>query len=130
MRACEAAGLRTGFPHPAEQYEQITSKSWMATLSLQPQAKLPAGTKVSKANVLNDAKAAAKAALATLEFIRRQNPFPTEDGENAAPSVINKDGIKKGVVKLGYSWEARFVSIFHNEDDLAVKLTDMLTQRG
>jgi len=36
MRACEGLGIRSLFPHPADQYELITSKSWMATLSLHP----------------------------------------------------------------------------------------------
>lgn len=36
MRACEGCGIRSLFPHPADQYELITSKSWMATLSLHP----------------------------------------------------------------------------------------------
>ena len=42
MRACEIAGLRSAFPHPADQFEVITSKSWMATLSVHPGAHLPA----------------------------------------------------------------------------------------
>merc|ERR1712183_756872 len=54
MRALEAEGIPTGFPHPADQYELITSKSWMATLSIEPDAKLPAATMLSKAAVLND----------------------------------------------------------------------------
>merc|ERR1719487_1244584 len=33
MRAVEAAGVRTAFPHPADLYEFITGKSWMGTLS-------------------------------------------------------------------------------------------------
>lgn len=36
MRACEGLGIRSLFPHRADQYELITSKSWMATLSLHP----------------------------------------------------------------------------------------------
>merc|ERR1712216_237034 len=85
---------------------------------------------VSKANVLSNPKRAAKHALAALAYVRSHSPFPVGDGEPAAPSVINKDGVKKGVVKLGWSWEARFVSIFHSEEDLAVKLTEMLTKEG
>merc|ERR1712048_298993 len=130
MRACEAAGIRTGFPHPADQYEQITSKSWMATLSMQPQARLPAATMVSKAIVLSDPQKAARVALAALAYVRSPNPFPVADGEPPAPSVINKDSIQKGVVKLGWSWEARYVAIFKSEEDLAVKLTEMMTHSG
>jgi hypothetical protein len=103
----------------------------MATLALQPQARLPAATLVSKANVLANAKRSAKKSLAMLEHIRTQNPFKVEDGlAVAAPSVVNKDGVVKGVVKLGWSWEARYVSIFNGEADLATKLTEMLTHPG
>lgn len=130
MRACEAVGIRTAFPHHADQYEHITSKSWMATLSLQPQARLPAATMVSKGNVLSDPKRAAKDALAALTCVRSHSPFTLCDGEPASPSVINKDGVTKGVVKLGFSWEARFVMIFHSEEDLAVKLTETFSQAG
>merc|ERR1740130_688835 len=42
MRACEAAGIRSSFPHPADQYECITSKVWMADLAGMPGALLPA----------------------------------------------------------------------------------------
>ena len=31
-----------------------------------------------------------------------RNPFPVTDGDPAAPSRANADGIKKGVVKLGF----------------------------
>lgn len=130
IRACEQVGIRTGFPHPADQYEMITSKTWMATLSLQPQARLPAATMVSKGNVLSDPKAAAKNSLAMLAYIRSKNPFPVADGEQAAPSVINKNGVVKGVVKLGWSWEARFIKIFNSEEDLGMKLTEILTEPG
>lgn len=129
MRGVEAVGIRTGFPHPADQYELITSKSWMATLSLQPLARLPAATMVSKAFVLTNPTRAARQALGALEYIRAANPFPAPEGRKG-PSAVNKDGITKGVVKLGWSWEARYVTIWHNEEDLAVKLAEMMNQPG
>mmetsp|Transcript_11015 Transcript_11015/g.25177 ORF Transcript_11015/g.25177 Transcript_11015/m.25177 type:complete len:560 (+) Transcript_11015:99-1778(+) len=134
MRACEAAGIRTGFPHPADQLDMLTSKSWMATLALQPQARLPAATMVSKNTVMADAKMAARQALSVLNYIRAANPHPAhgEGGScsSASPSEINKETVKKGVVKLGWSWEARYVAIFHDEEDLAQQLTQMLTHSG
>ena len=39
----------------------------------------------------------------------------------------DKDGVKKGVVKLGFSWEARYVAIFSGEAQLAEKLQEMMT---
>jgi len=130
MRACEAAGIRSGFPHPADQFELITSKSWMATLSAHPAARLPAATLVTKERVVTDPEAAAQQALATLEHLRRMSPFPVGPDEPPAPSNINKDGIKKGVVKLGWSWENRFVMSFNGPQQLQAKLVEMLTIQG
>eukprot|EP00929_Paragymnodinium_shiwhaense_P108003 TRINITY_DN74336_c0_g1_i1.p1 TRINITY_DN74336_c0_g1~~TRINITY_DN74336_c0_g1_i1.p1 ORF type:complete len:579 (+),score=110.20 TRINITY_DN74336_c0_g1_i1:52-1788(+) len=129
MRALESEGIPTGFPHPADQYELMTSKSWMATLSLQAEAKLPAATMLSKAAVLADADGAAKKAMSVLNFIRSKNPFAEWKG-GQGPSVVNKDGVHKGVVKLGWSWEARYVTIFRGEEDLAAKLREMMTTAG
>merc|ERR1711904_24900 len=89
MRACESAGLGSGFPHMADMYELLTSKSWLASLCLQPEAHLPAATLVSKSSVLRDPKLAARQALTALEVIRKRSPFPASGGEPPAPSVIN-----------------------------------------
>jgi len=130
MRACEASGISSGFPHPADQFELITSKSWMATLSTHPWARLPACVLVNKEKVLNDVAAAAQDALSGMEHIRRLNPLPVQPGDPPAPSEINKDGIKKGVVKMGWSWENRFVSAFVGVNQLQARLKDMMTQSG
>jgi len=130
MRACEAQGVPAGFPHPADQLELITSKSWMATLSVHPGARLPACTLVSKDRIVNDLPGAAKEALAALGQIRKLNPFPVKPGEPPAPSEINKDGVQKGVVKLGWSWENRFVSVFVGEEQLRKRMKDMMSQPG
>lgn len=130
MRACEGAGMKTGFPHPADQYEMITSKSWMATLSLDPKARLPAAVMMGKAQVLSNPRAAAQRALKSIDHIRTVNPCHTGPGETAGPALCNQDGVKKGVVKLGWSWEARYVAPFNGEEDLAKQLHTMLTHPG
>lgn len=130
MRACEAAAIRSIFPHPADQYELITSKSWMATLSLHPGVQLPAATLVSKGAVKVNVEAAAENALRALHHIRRMNPFPVEDGDPPAPSAVNKDGVVKGVVKLGWSWENRFVVTFTSPKHLQARLKEMMNQQG
>lgn len=130
MRACEALGLRSGFPHPADLFEHITSKSWMATLSLNPRAFLPAATLVSKGSVNQNAERAAQLAINALNHIRSVNPFPVEAGDPAAPSEINKDGVKKGVVKLGWSWENRFVVTFTTPKQLEARLKEMMNQES
>lgn len=129
MRCCEAAGLPSGFPHPADQFEMITSKSWMATLSLHPLARLPACVLVSKDKVLTDLPTAASDALAALEHVRRLCPS-TDGGEVVAPHAANREKITKGVVKLGWSWENRFVSVWNTMDQLKARLKDMMSQPG
>jgi len=128
MRACEAAGLSAGFPHPGDLFELITSKSWMATLSLHPLARLPACVLVTKDKVLTDLSSAASDALAGMEHIRKLCPHKVEEGDPGAPSEINKDGIKKGVVKMGWSWENRFVSVWTSTSQLQARLKDMMSQ--
>lgn len=130
MRAMEAAGVSSGFPHNADLYELITSKSWMCTLSLWPEARLPAATMVTKGVVQNDPRKAAAQALRALEHIRAANPFVTLPGEPAQPSELNKDGFKKGVVKIGWSWENRFVLSFNGFNDLERRLKEILFQPG
>merc|ERR1712232_150201 len=107
-----------------------TSKSWMATLCLHPGAHLPAATLVSKDAVVLDVGAAARQALEAIARIRHVSPFPVKDGEPPAPSAINKDGVTKGVVKLGWSWENRFVSHFNGIQELQTKLKEILTLDG
>ncbi|CAE8641773.1 unnamed protein product [Polarella glacialis] len=130
MRSCEALGIRTAFPHPADQLETITSKKWMATLSVHPGAFLPAATLVSKGAVMDNVARAAENALNALNHIRSFNPMPVSPGDPPAPSEVNKDGVKKGVVKLGWSWENRFVVTFNNPKQLQERLTEMMSQPG
>lgn len=130
MRACEASSIRSTFPHPSVLYEFITSKTWMATLSPYVESALPAAVIVNKDDYIRDPLQAARRALAGLEEIRAKNPFPKDGEEKPAPSVINRDRIRKGVVKLGWSWEARFVAFFDGEKQLAEKLKDLLIAEG
>eukprot|EP00930_Biecheleria_cincta_P039293 TRINITY_DN27020_c0_g1_i1.p1 TRINITY_DN27020_c0_g1~~TRINITY_DN27020_c0_g1_i1.p1 ORF type:complete len:552 (+),score=102.31 TRINITY_DN27020_c0_g1_i1:26-1657(+) len=130
IKACEAIGIRTSFPHPADQFQLIVSKSWMATLSLHPRARLPAATLVSKNALRVSPKAAAEQALRALHHIRAQNPFEVAADEPPCPSAVNKDSIVKGVVKLGYSWENRFVVTFNGVQQLEARLKELLGQKG
>lgn len=127
MRACEAAGVSSGFPHPADQYELITSKSWMATLSLDPKARLPAAVMVTTETALRDPMHAAKQALTDLECIRHQNPRAPAEWK---VSSVNEHRITKGVVKLGWSWEAKDVLQFSGEEQLRDRMMELLTQTG
>ena len=43
VRAVEAAGVCTRFPHPSQLYQQLLSKEWQPALCLMPQVQPPAG---------------------------------------------------------------------------------------
>ncbi|CAE8587451.1 unnamed protein product [Polarella glacialis] len=128
MRSCQASGICSAFPHPAELYELIASKSWKVSLSLDPLAMLPAAVVVSRSSVESDPVSAARKAVFGLEQIRRQNPFPVLPGEPAAPSSVNEFGVKRGVVKLGWSWEAKDVMVFNSEEELGWRMAEVLLE--
>jgi len=126
MRAMESAGLRTAFPHPANLYELITSKQWMATLSEESKAHLPAGVLMSKEQILKNPHASAEEAMARLEAIRKNSIFAGGGGV----SKVNREGLNKGVVKLGWSWEAKHVWFWTGKNQLATCLKQMICQEG
>lgn len=47
VRAVEAAGVCTRFPHPSQLYQQLLSKEWQPALCLMPQVQPPAGLPLS-----------------------------------------------------------------------------------
>lgn len=148
MRACEASGLRTGFPHPADLYELITSKTWLASLALHPEALLPAAAMVNKGSVLADAAKAARQALEAIAHgqarsqhgasARRSQDEVEQTGERPPKAARGGNGQRlakaeskfKGVVKLGWSWEARYIQRYDSEEELAVVMARMLTLPG
>jgi hypothetical protein len=122
MRGLEAAGLRSSFPHPADLYEFITSKRWMATHCQDPNLRLPAATLVGRKEILRDPMKEAKSALQTLEGLRSNTAFAAVGG----PSVVNRNGVRKGVVKLGWSWEAKHVWFWNGVEELSKSLHSMI----
>lgn len=130
MRACESAGIRSSFPHPADLYELITSKEWMVTLSSHPEACLPAAVSVSKENFLCDQQETAAQALDALNVAWSQKALSASLGHPAALADVNRHGVKKGVVKVGWSWEGQFVYDFLGVELLAVRLQEMLACEG
>jgi len=126
MQGLEYAGLRTGFPHPAVLYELITSKAWMATLSEEHRSRLPAAVLVDKADIQKNPVEAAGNAMSALEAIREKSVFAADGG----PGFFNRAGLKAGVVKLGWSWEAKHVWFWTGRSELTTCLREMLRQPG
>mmetsp|Transcript_7700 Transcript_7700/g.16927 ORF Transcript_7700/g.16927 Transcript_7700/m.16927 type:complete len:529 (-) Transcript_7700:11-1597(-) len=139
MQACEAAGLRPAFPHPSVLYELITSKKWMANLCQEPRSRLPAAVLVNRNDLRQKGlKAAAKKALADLNAARTNTAFASTGGtsiangwQEAAPGAQpQSQEVKKGVVKLGWSWEAKHVWFWHSSSQLEACLSQCLYLDG
>lgn len=103
---------------------------YLATLCLNPGSFLPAAAMVGRDMIAADPKEAARSTLQTLEHIRRMCPFPCGADEPPAPSAINKDGIKKGMVKVGWSWENRFVLSFTGQQQLQKRMSELMALPG
>lgn len=115
MRACEAYGLQSAFPHPADLWELITSKTWMATLCAWPAARMPPATLVSRGSVVRSSQQAAADAVKALAHLRSINPSESEPPTASGQKEVG------GVVKLGWSWENRFVLGFWGEEHLRAR---------
>lgn len=128
QRALEATGrVQSAFPHPADLWEFITSKAWMATLAPQcATMRLPACVMLERAAILSDARGAAKTAIRGVEALRRTNRSVWPDG----PAAVNRKGLTRGVVKIGWSWEAKFVWFWRGEAQLAEYLHAMVSLPG
>lgn len=116
MRRVEGVGVPTRFPHSAHVYRALLAKEWTtAVCGAGPTAlRVPATTRVACAAVARDAKRAAKRAVSALTAIKG-----TVDEEEP-----------RGVVKLGYSWEALDVRAWRGLEDLAGALQEVLHQPG
>jgi hypothetical protein len=132
QRALERTNLvKSAFPHPADLWEYITGKTWMATLA--PQAatmRLPACVIATREEVLRGAEAAARTAVRGLEELRRANSALPWLAATGGPASVNSAGLTKGVVKLGWSWEAKYVWFWRGEAQLARYLADAMLLPG
>ena len=128
QRALEASGrVKSAFPHPADLWQFITSKEWMATLAAQPaMMRLPACVIASREAIQRNPREAARAATRQLEQLRRANRAVWPEGVAA----VNSRQLTKGVVKIGFSWEAKFVYFWTGEAELARCLDRMINLPG
>ena len=130
QRALESTGLvKSAFPHPADLWEFITSKVWMATLAPQPESmRLPACVMSSREAILSNPREAARSAMRQIEELRRETKHRGVWPDGVA--TANSRGLTKGVVKIGWSWEAKFVWFWRGEAQLAEYLLAMVTLPG
>jgi hypothetical protein len=98
-------------------------------LCLSPELHIPATTKISIASAVRDPFKAAAAALKALYLIKRsqeKQPLHIDEATLAkAPWLY-----MKGVLKLGFSWEALDVLSFHGVDEMMDRLSRIAEQPG
>ena len=124
MARVESCGVIPRFPHYSHLYKLLTSKCWMAHLSLMPELFVPATTKLSVALIHRDPKSAARTALIALRNIQCMKYRLEADDKKRLPPIHQI----KGVVKVGFSWEASGVKIFDGEEELACQLRSLAEQ--
>ena len=113
MEQLEAQCVPTQFPHPSALYRVLLSKAWQAQLCGDATARLPPTTVVSRGMVAASPTAAAHTALGAL---RQLGAWRGEESDSAV----------KGVVKLGFSWQAVDVRAFVGEAQLRDALCALL----
>eukprot|EP00451_Oxyrrhis_marina_P029141 CAMPEP_0204374006 /NCGR_PEP_ID=MMETSP0469-20131031/48402_1 /ASSEMBLY_ACC=CAM_ASM_000384 /TAXON_ID=2969 /ORGANISM="Oxyrrhis marina" /LENGTH=552 /DNA_ID=CAMNT_0051364541 /DNA_START=1 /DNA_END=1659 /DNA_ORIENTATION=- len=113
MQAMERNSIPTVFPHPSTLYRLLASKSWTHHLAGVPMYKLPSTVALNTATLRTDLSRAATRVLETLQRVKEQ-----QAGSKQPP-------ITKGVVKLGYSWEALDVKFFDGHEGLMQTLDEI-----
>lgn len=109
QQAVERAGVPTRFPHPSGFYELLSSKRWTYMMSLTPQLRVPPTVCMPRMLCETNLEQAAARALATLNKVR---DLQAKMWGLPPP----KEGITKGVAKLGFSWEALDVKFWEGKD--------------
>ena len=118
MHRMEKAGIKTCWPHPADLYFELVSKSWV----LQHQQCKHLDFKVPPTT-----------------FVRKQDLQPGKEAQQAAAAIEQLQSLSRlrgktprskenylGVVKLGYSWMSHGVIPFVGEDSLGMALLKLL----
>jgi len=123
MSGMECAGIPTRFTHPSHLYKIYASKEWVSQQCLNQYFRCPLTTLVPRQLIAQDPERAAYQAHHALQNLARaRGKWNPEAGCN--PTV------PKGVVKLGWSWEARDVMSWTTHDELQHGLGYLGEQAG
>jgi len=125
VQRLEMTGLPTRFPHPSHLYRLLVSKDWTSQLCLRPDMHIPATTKISIATAIRYPYKAADAALKALFIIQH-----TKANKELGDTSHHPWRAMKGVLKLGFSWEALDVLSFHGIDEMVDRLGRIAEQPG
>jgi len=127
VKAFEAAGVPTRFPHPSQLYRHLLSKEWQPSLCLVPSLRIPPAAMVNRATIMASPRRAAQLACAALAVLRETRYKTRPEPE---PLRIADDEVRRGVAKLGYAWEAAHVRVYRGEAQLATALLELSAQPG
>lgn len=127
VRAFEAAGVPTRFPHVSQLYESLLAKDWQPSLCLLSRLRVPIATAINRAAVVRSPRRAASCVLDALAAARE-----LRYAEGGEPECLRPLGgeARRGVVKLGFAWEAAHVRVFRGESQLAEALQGLIATPG
>ena len=128
MRCFEAAGVPTRFPHASQLYETLLAKDWQASMCLFSRLKIPPTVTVNRAAVVRSPRTAAGHVLSALAACRSMR----YEADGVEPDCLRpvEGEVRKGVVKLGFAWEAAHVRIFRGESQLAEAMQGLVATPG
>ena len=92
VRAFEAAGVCTRFPHPSQLYRTLLAKDWQPALCLTPSLRIPPSVTVNRASVTACPERAAQLVVNALAAVRAQRYGGNKGGKRkkrAEPSALS-----------------------------------------
>jgi hypothetical protein len=122
MTGMEASGVKTCFTHPTHLYKVFASKEWTAQMCLVPDYCVPLTAMVPRSLIAHDPQRAGQVGLQALQKLA--------EARDAWAGTQSKSHIKKGVCKLGWSWEARDVMSWTNVEEIRQALAYLGEQPG
>ena len=120
--------MPTRFPHASQLYETLLAKDWQPALCLHTKLRIPPTTTVNRAAVVRSPRRAAAHVLDALSACRSMR-YAGEGGEPACLAPLEGE-TRRGVVKLGFAWEAAHVRVFRGEQQLAEALQGLVATPG
>jgi hypothetical protein len=127
VRGFEAAGVPTRFPHSSQLYETLLAKDWQASLCMFPKLRVPVATTINRAAVVRSPR---RAAACVIEALAAAREVKFSDGSEPESSKPLEGEVRRGVVKLGFAWEAAHVRVFRGESQLAEAMSGLIATPG
>ena len=128
VHSFEAAGVPTRFPHVSQVYRTLLAKEWQPALCLNGRLRVPVATIVNRATVIRSPR---RAAACVMEALSAARTLRYAEGGGEPDCLRPLEGeVRRGVVKLGFAWEASHVRVFRGEAQLAEALEGLIATPG